>query len=141
MDRVDPYRNHRFLIEIDGVVQAGFSECSGFGSNVEVVEYREGGDLSTVHKLRGAVSYPEISLKWGTTDSRDLYDWHMAAVIGAVVRKNGSIVLLHADGQEAVRWNFFNAWPSGYEAPGLDAQSSEVAIDSLTVCCERFERD
>lgn len=141
MDRTDPYRNHRFLIEIDGVVQAGFSECSGFGSNVEVVEYREGGDLRRVHKLRGAVSYPEISLKWGTTDSRDLYDWHLAAVVGTVERKNGSIVLFREDGQEAVRWNFFNAWPSQYEAPSLEAQSSSVAIDSLTVCCERFERD
>lgn len=93
MPRVDPYRNFRFLVEIDGIVQAGFSECSGFGSSVEVVEYREGGDLTTVRKLRGLVSYPEISLKWGLTDSRELYDWHLAAVNGAVDRKNGSIII------------------------------------------------
>jgi hypothetical protein len=87
--RVDPYKDFRFLVEIDGIVQAGFSECSGFGSDVEVVDYREGGDSATVRKLPGKTSYPDITLKWGLTDSRDLYDWHRAAVNGAVERKNG----------------------------------------------------
>ena len=47
MPRVDPYKNFRFLVEIDGIVQAGFSDASGFGSNEEVVEYREGGEAET----------------------------------------------------------------------------------------------
>ncbi|MEB3180872.1 MAG: phage tail protein [Nostocaceae cyanobacterium] len=140
MPRVDPYRNYRFLVEIDGIVQAGFLECSGLGSSVEVVEYREGGDLTTVRKLRGKVSYPDIMLKWGITDSRELYDWHLTAVNGEVERKNGSIVLLDDRGQEKVRWNFFNAWPSKYDAPSFDAKGSDVAIDSLSMCCERVER-
>ncbi|MBF2048967.1 MAG: phage tail protein [Elainella sp. C42_A2020_010] len=138
--RVDPYRNHRFLVEIDGIVQAGFSECSGFGSSIEVVEYREGGDPTTVRKLPGKVSYPDIMLKWGVTDSRELYDWHLAAVNGQIQRKNGSIILLDDVGQEKVRWNFFNAWPSKYDAPDLSAKGNDVSIDSLTVSCERIER-
>ncbi len=140
MPRVDPYKNYRFLMEIDGIVQAGFSECSGFGSEVEIVEYREGGDDATVRKLRGKASYPDISLKWGITDSRELYDWHLAAVKGEIERKNGSIILLDDTGQEKVRWNFFHAWASKYEAPSLDAKGSDVAIDTLTVTCERLER-
>jgi len=140
MARVDPYKNYRFLMEIDGIVQAGFSECSGFGSEVEIVEYREGGDDATVRKLRGKASYPDISLKWGITDSRELYDWHLAAVKGNIQRKNGSIILLDDTGEEKVRWNFFQAWASKYEAPSLDAKGSDVAIDTLTVTCERLER-
>ncbi|MGK7884125.1 MAG: phage tail protein [Crocosphaera sp.] len=140
MARVDPYKNYRFLVEIDGIVQGGFSECSGFGSEVEVVEYREGGDDATVRKLRGKASYPDISLKWGITDSRELYDWHATAVNGQIERKNGSIILLDDTGQEKIRWNFFNAWASKYEAPSLDAKGSDVAIDTLTLCCERLAR-
>lgn len=140
MARVDPYKNYRFLVEIDGIVQGGFSECSGFGSEVEVVEYREGGDDATVRKLRGKASYPDISLKWGITDSRDLYDWHATAVNGQIERKNGSIILLDDTGQEKIRWNFFNAWASKYEAPSLDAKGSDVAIDTLTLSCERLAR-
>jgi phage tail-like protein len=136
----DPYKNFRFLVEIDGVVQAGFSDVSGFGSNVEVIEYREGGDAATVRKLPGKVSYPDITLKWGITDSRELYDWHLAAVNGAIQRKNGSIILLDDAAQEKLRWNFFGAWPSKWDGADFTAKGNDVAIDTLTVSCERVER-
>jgi len=138
--RVDPYKNSRFLVEIDGIVQAGFSDCSGLGSHVEPVEYREGGDPNTVRKLPGKVTYPDITLKWGITDSRELYDWHFAAVSGQIQRKNGSVILLDDTGAEKVRWNFFNAWPSKWDGSALTAKGNDVAIDSLTVSCERVER-
>jgi phage tail-like protein len=136
----DPYKNFRFLVEIDGVVQAGFSDVSGFGSNVEVIEYREGGDAATVRKLPGKASYPDITLKWGITDSRELYDWHLAAVNGAIQRKNGSIILLDDAAQEKIRWNFFGAWPSKWDGADFTAKGNDVAIDTLTVSCERVER-
>jgi phage tail-like protein len=138
--RSDPYRNFRFLLEIDGIQQAGFTECSGFGSDVEVVEYREGGDQATVRKLPGKTSYPDITLKWGITESRELYDWHRTAVNGEIERKNGSIILQDDRGEEAVRWNFYRAWPSKWDGADLNATGNEVAIDTLTVSCERVER-
>ena len=138
--RVDPYKNFRFLVELDGIVQAGFTECSGFGSNVEVIEYREGGDIPTVRKLPGKVGFPDIMLKWGVTDSRELYDWHRAAVNGQIQRKNGSIILQDDVGQEKLRWNFINAWPSKYDAPDFNAKGNDVAIDALTISCEGLER-
>jgi phage tail-like protein len=138
--RVDPYKNFRFLVEIDGIVQAGFSECSGFGSNIEVVEYREGGNDPTVMKLPAKVSYPDITLKWGVTDSRELYDWHLAALKGQIQRKNGSVILLDDTGTEKLRWNFFNAWPSKFHGPDFNAKGNDVAIDTLTVSCERLEQ-
>lgn len=140
MARVDPYKNFRFLLEIDGITQAGFSDCSGFGSKVEVIEYREGGDAQTVRKLPGKNSYPDITLKWGITDSRELYDWHLTAVNGKIERKNGSIILLDDVGQEKLRWNFFTAWPSSYDAPDFSAKGNDVAIDTLILSCERLER-
>ncbi|MCI0461091.1 MAG: phage tail protein [Gemmataceae bacterium] len=140
MPRVDPYKNFRFLVEIDAIVQAGFAECSGFGSNVEVIEYREGGDAATVRKLPGKASYSDITLKWGMTDARDLYEWHLAAINGQVQRKNGSIILQDDTGQEKLRWNFFGAWPSKYDGPDFNAKGNDVVIDTLTVSCETVER-
>ena len=140
MARIDPYKNFRFLVELDGIVQAGFTDCAGFGSNVEVIEYREGGDPSTVRKLPGQTKFPDIMLKWGITDSRELYDWHRTAVNGAVQRKNGSIILQDDLGQEKIRWNFFSAWASKYDAPDFTAKGNDVAIDALTISCERLER-
>lgn len=138
--RVDPFKNFKFVVEIDKIQQAGFSECSGFGSAVEVIEYREGGEASTVRKLPGKVSYPDINLKWGVTNSRELYDWHLAAVNGAVDRRNGSIILQDDLGNEAARWNFLNAWPSKYDGPDFNAKGNDLAIDTLTLSCEKLVR-
>ena len=139
--RVDPYMSFRFLVEIDGIVRAFFSECTGFGSNIEVVEYREGGEPITVRKLPGKISYTDITLKWGTTDdSMELYNWHKTVLDGKIERKNGSIIVLDDTGQKKVRWNFFNAWPSKYDAPDFNAKGNDVAIDTLTISYERLER-
>jgi phage tail-like protein len=140
MARVDPYKNFRFLVELDGIVQAGFTDCTGFGSHVKPVEYREGGDPALVRKLAGMLEYSDMVMKYGVTDSHELYDWHLAALSGQIQRKNGSIILQDDTGQEKVRWNFFNAWPTKWEGSALSAKGNDVAIESLTVTCERLER-
>jgi phage tail-like protein len=140
MAKQDPFKNYRFRLEIDGIQQAGFSECSGLSSEVQVIEYREGGESTQVRKLPGMAKYSDISLKWGMTDSRELYDWHLSAIKGEVQRKNGSVVIMDDLGQEKMRWNFFNAWPSKYNIPDLNAKGNEVAIASMTVACERLQR-
>jgi phage tail-like protein len=138
--RNDPLRNFRFLVEIDGIQQAAFTECSGLGSEVQVIEYRSGNEPTATRKLPGRVSYPNIVLRWGVTKSRELYDWHLQVIQGNAQRKNGAVILLDETGQESVRWKFFNAWPSRWEGPTLNAMSNGVAIESLTLTCERQEQ-
>jgi phage tail-like protein len=138
--RVDPFKGFRFRVEIDSVQQAGFSECSGLGSHVEVIEYREGGDQTQVRKLPGKSSFPDITLKWGSTNSHELYDWHRTAVTGQIQRKNGSVVLLDDSGTEQVRWHFFNGWASKWDGPSFNAKGNDIAIETLTISCERVER-
>ena len=141
MARTDPYRNCNFLVEIDGITQAGFSDCSGLGSSNDPIEYREGGDNTTMRKLPGMTKYTNISLKRGLTDSRELYDWYRLVVTGKTERRNGSIVVLDADGvTEVVRWNFFNAWPAKLEGPTFSAKGNEVAIETLEIAHEGLER-
>jgi phage tail-like protein len=139
--RIDPYKGFRFRVEIDGIQQAGFAECSGLGSEIQVEEYREGNEKSlALRKLPGKVIYPDIVLKWGVTDSRELYNWHLDVINGKLERKNGSIVLLNDQGEEKLRWNFFDAWPSKWEGPTLNAATSDVAIETLTLTCERQQQ-
>jgi phage tail-like protein len=136
----DPYKGFRFRVEIHGIQQAGFTECSSVGSHIEVVEYREGGDTASVHKLPGKVSYPDLTLKWGMTDSRELYELHMKAVRGEMERVSGSVVQLDDLGAEKLRWNFFRAWPSKWDGPAFSAKGNDVSIETLTLTCERIEQ-
>jgi phage tail-like protein len=139
-DRKDPYGNFNFLVEIDGITRAAFHEVSGFDSTIDVIEHREGGENTTVRKLPGLTKYSNIVLKWGLTDDRDLYDWHRQAVEGQIQRKNGSILLLDRRGEEKIRWNFFNAWPSKWDGPDFNAEGNDVAIETLELAHEGTER-
>jgi len=136
----DPYRNFRFLVEIEGIPQAGFTECSGIAAEIDVIEYREGGEPATVRKLPGRTIYRNIVLRQGVTDSHSLYDWFHDITQGKFVRRNGSIVLLDLDGTEKVRWNFVRAWPAKWEGPDLDAAGTNVAIETLEIAHEGIER-
>jgi phage tail-like protein len=138
--RVDPYGNFNFLVEIDGITRAAFHDVSGFDSSIDVVEHREGGENTTTRKLPGLTKYSNITLKWGITDDRQLYEWHRDAIRGNVLRKNGSIVGLDRKGTEVMRWNFFNAWPSKYNAPDFSAEGNDVAIETLELAHEGLER-
>ncbi|HZM90325.1 MAG TPA: phage tail protein [Blastocatellia bacterium] len=140
--RVDPFNNFNFLVEIDGITRAAFQEASGFDSMIDVIEHREGGENTTVRKLPGMTKYSNITLKWGTAPDTDLYDWHRQWVTGdpAANRRNGSIVLLDRQGQEQIRWNFFNAWPSKWTGPSFNAEGNDVAIETLELAHEGLER-
>lgn len=138
--RVDPYRNFNFLVEIDSITQAGFTDASGFGASTDPVEYREGGDNRTPRKLPGITKYTNITLKWGLTDSKELYQWYRDVTQGKVQRRNGSIVLLDLDGTEKVRWNFFEAWPTKWDGPDFTAKGNDVAIETLELVVENIER-
>lgn len=136
----DPFGDFNFLVEIDGIIRAAFQNCSGFDSTVDVVEHREGGENTTVRKLPGLTKYSNIQLKWGMTDDRDLYDWHLDAIRGDIVRKNGSIILLNRKGDPVAHWDFVRAWPTKYKGPDLNAEGKEVAIEMLELAHEGIER-
>ena len=139
-DRVDPYRNFNFKVEIEGITQAAFAECTGFASNNDPLEYREGTDRTTVRKLPGLTKYANITLKWGLTDSRELFDWYTDITKGKIDRKNGSIVLTDLDGTEKVRWNFFQGWPTKWDGPDFNAKGTDAAIETLEIAHEGLER-
>jgi phage tail-like protein len=138
--RVDPYGNFNFLVEIDGITRAAFHEVTGFDSTIDVIEHREGGENTTPRKLPGMTKHSNIVLKWGLSDDIDLYKWHRDAVNGNVQRKNGSIVLLDRQGQERMRWNFVNAWPAKWDGPDFNAEGNDIAIETLELAHEGVQR-
>ena len=138
---VDPYRNFNFLVEIDGIAQANFSDCTGLDATTDPIEYREGGDNTTVRKLPGKTTYSNIVLKRGLTSDVELWNWRKQVIQGTVERKNGSIVVYDlANAKEVARWNFMRGWPTKWEGPAFDAKGNDVAIETLTIAHEGIER-
>jgi phage tail-like protein len=138
--RTDPYRGFNFMVEIDGITQAGFQECAGLDSSTDAVDYREGTDPNHVRKLTGLNKYSPITLKRGITDSDELWKWRQTVVDGKTERKNGSVILLDETGAEKVRWNFVNGWPSKWAGPDLNSTGAGVAVESLEITHEEVKK-
>ncbi len=141
-DRKDPYRQFRFRVEIDGITQAGFSECTFADTTTDPVEYREGTEPPVFRKLSGLTKYGNITLKWGITDSMDLYDWRQRVIDAGAEkeRKNISIILIDEAGADKSRWNIVQAWPSKYDPTDFSSKGNEVAVETLEIVHEGFKK-
>lgn len=140
MPRKDPFRSFNFVVEILGIKQAGFTDCTGFGATTEPTEINEGGLNEFSRKLPGRTKQNNITLKWGMTDSRVLYEWYRGVMQGEIIRRNGSIVVFDLEGSEVARWNFHHAWPTKWEGPAFSAKANEVAIETLELAHHGLEQ-
>jgi len=138
-ERKDPYAGFNFIVSIDGIGEAGFSECSGLSTDTDPIEYRVGKDDNTMRKLPGLKKFANISLKRGITQDMQLWQWRASVLAGTTQRKAGSITLLNEARQPALRWKFKEAWPNKWEGPSLNAKSGEVAIETLEIVHEGLE--
>ncbi len=129
--RTDPYQVFNFLVEIEGILAGGFSECSGLQVETEYFDYREGGVNEYVHRFAGPTKYPPLVLKHGLTQIDGLWGWHQDVVKGKVERKNGTIYLLDKQGIPVMWWDVKEAFPVKWTGPDLRASSNEVAFESV----------
>lgn len=140
----DPLVSAWFGIEFQGQVVGAFRECTGLGSENEVVEYKASGPKGEyiIKKIPGRMQWQNITLKRGITDAMDMWEWRKLVEQGDVdeARKNGSIVMFDQSGQPIARWDFVAAWPSKITGPSANADSNEVAIEELEITHEGYER-
>ncbi len=121
-----------FKLEIDGVIQAGFKEVSGLESETETIEYQDGDD-GTVRRRPGPTKYQNIVLKRGFINDPALLEWYKKVTEGVTEKKSGSVIVLDRAGQEAMRYNFYGAWPVNLQGPALDTKGDTHQVEGLRV--------
>lgn len=142
MARNDPLRNFRFRLEIDQITQGYFSEVNIGDTTTEAIDYREGTEPTHVRKLPGLTKYGNITLKWGVTDSMELYEWHKKIVAGGIgdQRKTVKIVVIDEAGADKASFLVSEAWPTKYDPSDLNGKGNEVFIELLELVNEGIER-
>ena len=132
----NPYSTHRFWVEIKGITEGAFSECSGLESEIEVMEWREGGRNDLVHRLPGRVkTAPNLVLRRGVATA-ELWQWYYDVMqgkltSGTVKRQSLSVILYGYDAMPQVRWNITGALPIKWSGPTFKADAGEVAVESI----------
>ena len=150
--RFDPYKTFKFRVKWDGRYVAGISKVSALRRTTEVVEHREGGDPSSVHKSPGQTSYEPITLERGVTHDKEFEQftnkvWNFAGGPGtesslADFRKDITIEVYNEAAQLVLAYNVFRCWVSEYQAlPEMDANANAIAIQTLKLENEGWARD
>ena len=149
-NRFDPYRTFRFRVKWDNQYVAGLTKMGALKRTTEMVEFREAGVNITSRKLPGKSSYQAVTLEAGVTYDTAFEDWanavndfasHSITALGEF-RKNITVDVFNEAGQKALSYNLYRCWVSEYQAlPDLDAGANAVAITTMKLEFEWFERD
>ncbi|TVO59009.1 phage tail protein [Denitromonas halophila] len=150
--RFDPYKNFKFRVIWDGRAVAGISKVGALKRSTELVEHREGGDPSTSRKSPGRTKFEAITLERGVTHDVEFEQWankvwNFGSGLGAEVslkdfRKDLIIQVFNEAGQLVLAYKVYRCWVSEYQAlPDLDANANAVAIQTLKLENEGWERD
>ena len=148
--RVDPYKNFKFRILWDNKPVMGVSKVGSLKRTTEVVKHRDGGDNSTDHKSPGRTSYDAISVERGITHDPEFEAWANkvhpysgdTAMDLAAYKKNLTLEMMNEKGHVVYRYFLYDCWVSEYTAiPELNANANAVAIESLKIELEGWDRD
>jgi phage tail-like protein len=133
------------MLELEGAVAGYFTECSGIGSEHEIVEQKivDKSGHEIVRKLPGRLKWQDINLKRGITSDLKIWAWRDLLVQGKTkdARKNITITMLSREYKPVAVWHFANAWPSKVSGPSLKADSNEIGVEELVIVHEGMYRE
>lgn len=134
----DPLQSFKFKVSIPGLpTGVGFQKVGGLSREVEVVEYFEN-MYDHAHKLPGRESVSEVTFERGMYADDYLQGLYEKVFNNNTVRN--TVVIQVCDRFGAIKREFkcAEAWFSKYECADLDATSSDVIIETLTMVFEYF---
>ncbi|HEY5933086.1 MAG TPA: phage tail protein [Kofleriaceae bacterium] len=156
--RKNPYAAFNFAFEVmqpplagvtEPITTGAFMEASGLDGEHAVIEYREGTDQvaenagNFVRKLAGLEKYPNVTLRRGITGHAGLWQWRQLVRDKPASRddylRDVRITLRDENHKAVMTWKLTAAWPCKLSGPSLNAKASEIAIETLELCCERIE--
>ncbi|MFR9778031.1 phage tail protein [Micromonospora sp. MS34] len=147
--RFDPYKSHMFRVRWDGVYVAGLSKMSPLKRSTAPVTHRVGGDPGHDRKSPGLTTYDAVTLERGVTHDLAFEAWankvaslHQPGISLPDFRKDLIVDVFNEANQKVLSYKLFRCWVSEYQAlPALDAATAVVAIQSIKLELEGWERD
>lgn len=137
----DPVPSYAFHVEIDGIVEASFIQCSGLSVTREVVTFKEGGLNDEVHHLPGPLTFGKVSLQSGIAYSDALWQWFdVGHQHGGVRFRNVAILQVVPYTQNVVRrYDLKDCMVTQWTGPSLNTSSNEAAIETIEMAFTKFK--
>lgn len=143
MQQAFPHKGFRFRVSF---LFAGSVEVEGFFQSVNGLKggytpstYQEGGVSAFTHQLTDRSAYGPLTLKKGLTNDSFLYSWCQATFqTMRTVPADVLISLLNEQREPIDNWMLVHAIPSSWDASGIDANQSQIMIESIQLSYQYF---
>ena len=132
----NPTPAFRFTVDLGDGNAAGFAEVSGLNVENEVIEYRNGNDRELVRrKVLGLQKYSRVYLHRGMTRDLSLFEW----AANTKEPRDITIAVLNNEFEPVYIFKLKNALPVEFRISDLNAEHSEVLIETLELTHEGFQ--
>ncbi len=124
-------------------VDARFQSVAGLEVQFDTENIKEGGENRFEHVLPVRKKYPDLVLKRGLVSPSGLSEltkW-FNETFGETISiktKNLDIELLNENHEPIMKWRVIHAWPKNWKIGELNAEKSEVLIETLELNYNRF---
>jgi len=124
-------------------IDAAFQSVGGLEVQLETESLKEGGENRFEHALPVRRKYAGLSLKRGLlspTAGSKITEWCLNAFQSDKIEPTDlDILLLNEEREPLMKWKVIHAWPKSWKFGELNAEKSEVLIESLELQYNRFE--
>lgn len=121
--------------------EARFQEVSGFGKELGIEEYKEGGENRFSHRLPSPAKYANLVLKRGILKDSKLISWCFDAIDNFIFSPTDiNVTLLNDQHQAIVSWNFAGAYPVKWSTTDLKAQENSLVIETLELAYQYYKK-
>lgn len=135
--RIEVNPTFRFLVEIEGVSEAVFTECSLPAVEWDVLQIKEGGKNEFVHQLPGRRKAAKVILKTGL-GTQGLLDWYKKCMSESWDRRTVTVRWLDVSHEEIMNWELQSAFPTKWAAPTFKTDQNAIALETLELACEEI---
>lgn len=120
-----------------------FQSVSGLDVQLETENLKEGGENRFTHQLPGRSQFSSsLTLKRGLIMPEDsaITDWCVEAFVNLKVYPLAvvNVLLLDEKHEPLARWSLQHVWPKSWKVAELNAERSEVLIETLELNYNRF---
>jgi phage tail-like protein len=133
--RDQPYEGSNFLVSWgDSDMEGAFFRVELPEAIIDEIAHRNGNDKTqNATKQAGLTKFGHLVLKRGLVGSTNLWEWWKQTHEGVRDLRTVTVTLLDETRTPVWTWIFFEAFPVGYRTTALDATSSDVVMEELTV--------
>lgn len=142
-----PFTQFNFEVQLrlegdaEAICNGAFAEADGLEMTMEPTTIREGGGNGRQIHLAGPVSYGQLTLKRGMSDSLDLWDWFERLQTEPNLRAEGEIRMMAPDRKTTnVVYVLRGCLPVMLKGAALNATDGSVAVEEMQIAFETLHR-